>query len=75
MMPLGAPGISKYGSLVRSDAQIVALRAHCAKCAPLCKVRLRCCKGVVANVWCTSTINAMHLCEMATHTAHDCIQF
>ena len=30
MMPLGAPGISKYGSLVRPDAQIVALRAHCA---------------------------------------------
>ena len=30
MMPLGAPSISKYGSLVRLDAQIVALRAHCA---------------------------------------------
>ena len=30
MMPLGAPSISKYGSLVRPDAQIVALRAHCA---------------------------------------------
>ena len=30
MMPLAAPGISKYGSLVRPDAQIVALRAHCA---------------------------------------------
>ena len=28
MMPLGAPSISKYGSLVRPDAQIVALRAH-----------------------------------------------
>ena len=27
MMPLGAPSISKYGSLVRPDAQIVALRA------------------------------------------------
>ena len=26
MMPLGAPSISKYGSLVRPDAQIVALR-------------------------------------------------
>ena len=26
MMPLGAPSISKYGSLVRLDAQIVALR-------------------------------------------------
>ena len=25
-----APGISKYGSPVRLDAQIVALRAHCA---------------------------------------------
>ena len=34
MMPLGAPSISKYGSLVRPDAQIVALHAHCAKCAP-----------------------------------------
>ena len=30
MMPLWAPSISKYGSLVRPDAQIVALRAHCA---------------------------------------------
>ena len=30
MMPLGAPRITKYGSLVRPDAQIVALRAHCA---------------------------------------------
>ena len=29
MMPLGAPSISKYGSLVRPYAQIVALRAHC----------------------------------------------
>ena len=35
MMPLGAPSISKYGSLVRLDAQIVALHAHCAKCAHL----------------------------------------
>ena len=26
MMPLGAPSISKYGSLVQPDAQIVALR-------------------------------------------------
>ena len=30
MMPPGAPSISKYGSLVRPDAQIVALRVHCA---------------------------------------------
>ena len=30
MMPPGAPSISKYGSLVQPDAQIVALRAHCA---------------------------------------------
>ena len=30
MMPLGAPSISKHGSLVRPYAQIVALRAHCA---------------------------------------------
>ena len=30
VMPLGAPSISKYGSLVRPRAQIVALRAHCA---------------------------------------------
>ena len=28
-----APSITKYGSLVQSDAQIVALRAHCAQCA------------------------------------------
>ena len=33
MMPLGAPIISKYGSLVRPDAQIVALRAHCTRTA------------------------------------------
>ena len=33
MMPLGAPSISKYGSLVRLDAQIVALRAHCVRTA------------------------------------------
>ena len=33
MMPLGAPSITKYGSLVRPDAQIVALRAHCARTA------------------------------------------
>ena len=33
MMPLGAPSISKYGSLVRLDAQIVALRAQCARTA------------------------------------------
>ena len=30
MMPLGAPSISKYVSLVRRDAQMFALRAHCA---------------------------------------------
>ena len=34
MMPLGAPSISKYGSLVRLGAQIVALRAHTALKAP-----------------------------------------
>ena len=34
MMPLGAPSISKYGSLVRPDAQIVALRTHCAEGSP-----------------------------------------
>ena len=33
MMPLRAPSITKYGSLVRPDAQIVALRAHCARTA------------------------------------------
>ena len=27
-----APSITKYGSLVRPNAQIVALSAHCAKC-------------------------------------------
>ena len=30
---MDAPNITKYGSLVQRDAQIVALRAHCAKCA------------------------------------------
>ena len=30
-----APSVSKYGSLVRPNAQIVALCAHCAKCGPL----------------------------------------
>ena len=35
MMPLGAPSISKYGSLVRLDAQIVGLRAHCAQGSPI----------------------------------------
>ena len=29
------PSISKYGSPVRLDAQIIALRAHCAKGAPI----------------------------------------
>ena len=29
-----APGISKYGSLVQQDTQIVALRTHCAECTP-----------------------------------------
>ena len=31
--PLGVPSISKYASLVRPDAQIVALRMHCARTA------------------------------------------
>ena len=29
-----APSISKYGSLVRPGAQIVALCVHCAECTP-----------------------------------------
>ena len=33
MMPLGAPSMSKYGSIVRPHAQIVALRAHSARTA------------------------------------------
>ena len=33
--PLGALSITKYGSLVRPDAQIVALRARCAEGSPL----------------------------------------
>ena len=33
-----APSITKYGSLVRLDAQIVALRLHCAKGAPLRRI-------------------------------------
>ena len=28
-----APSITKYGSLIPPNAQIVALRVHCAKCA------------------------------------------
>ena len=39
MMPLGAPSISKYGSLVRPDTQIVALRAHCARTARALRLR------------------------------------
>ena len=39
MMPLGAPSISKYGSLVRLDTQIVALRAHCAHTARVLRLR------------------------------------
>ena len=39
MMPLGAPSISKYGSLVRPDAQIVALRAHCARTSRALRLR------------------------------------
>ena len=34
MMPLGAPSISKYGSLARPHAQIVALRAQAPPMAP-----------------------------------------
>ena len=33
MMPQGAPSISKYGSLVRPDARLVALCARCARTA------------------------------------------
>ena len=29
-----APSVTKYGSLVQSDAQIVAVYARCPKCAP-----------------------------------------
>ena len=36
-----APSISKYGSLVRLDTQIVALCAKCAKCAPKEREHLR----------------------------------
>ena len=40
MMPLGAPSISKYGSLVRPDAQIVALRLRLPPLVQtLCKAR------------------------------------
>ena len=39
MMPLGAPSISKYGSLVRQDAQIVALCAHCARTSRALRLR------------------------------------
>ena len=39
MMHLGAPSISKYGSLVRLDAQIVALRAHGAHTARALRLR------------------------------------
>ena len=40
MMPLGAPSITKYGSLVRPGTQIVALRAHCARTARALRLRL-----------------------------------
>ena len=43
-----APSITKYGSPVRLDAQIVALRAHCAKGAP--KMMQRGCKTGLANI-------------------------
>ena len=39
MMPLGAPSISKYGSLVQPDTQIVALRAHCARTSRALRLR------------------------------------
>ena len=29
-----APSVTRYGSLVRLDTQMVALRSHCAKCVP-----------------------------------------
>ena len=35
MMPLGAPSISKYGSLVQPDAQIVALARTALKAPPM----------------------------------------
>ena len=44
MMPLRAPSISKYGSLVRPDAQIDALRAHCAR-YPTLNARYEICSG------------------------------
>ena len=37
-----ALSISKYGSLVLHDAQMVALRAHCAEYAPLVPVGAYC---------------------------------
>ena len=40
MMPLGATSIPKYGSLIRPDPQIVALRAHCARTARALRLRL-----------------------------------
>ena len=57
MMPLGAPSISKYGSLVRPNAQIVALRVHCARTAleapPMC--------GAVSTIY----VSCMHhLCPL-----------
>ena len=46
-MPLGAPSISKYSSLVRPDAQIVALRAQCARSARALRLRLPQCYQMI----------------------------
>ena len=49
MMPLGAPSISKYGSLERPDTQIVALRARTALKAPPKGIWKGCACGLFAG--------------------------
>ena len=57
MMPLGAPSISKYGSLVRRDAQIVALRAQCARTARALRLRLPLCILILVPRGCFSQLS------------------
>ena len=78
MMPLGAPSISKYGSLVRPDAQIVALRAHSAKCTPSdpavrekSAVWVTCCCVLLRSHWCPASGGAsvhLHIRSVHLHT-------
>ena len=58
MMPLGAPSISKHGSLVRPDAQIVALRAPRLRRPPIPRpTRLRQAGSSSPNRWVPKWVN------------------